>query len=100
MQINEEGQTVESRLVTERRLSLERVLSLEKSSNDPIKNGITCCKVKAEVAEALPELAAFFSEAGNAGHGVAREHTKTQVCLLYTSPSPRDATLSRMPSSA
>ena len=26
------------------------------------------------------------------------EHTT--VCLLYTSPSPRDATLSRMPSSA
>ena len=25
---------------------------------------------------------------------------KNKVCLLYTSPSPRDATLSRMPSSA
>ena len=25
---------------------------------------------------------------------------KVKVCLLYTSPSPRDATLSRMPSSA
>ena len=25
---------------------------------------------------------------------------KTSTCLLYTSPSPRDATLSRMPSSA
>ena len=25
---------------------------------------------------------------------------KTRDCLLYTSPSPRDATLSRMPSSA
>ena len=25
---------------------------------------------------------------------------KTCICLLYTSPSPRDATLSRMPSSA
>ena len=25
---------------------------------------------------------------------------KSGVCLLYTSPSPRDATLSRMPSSA
>ena len=25
---------------------------------------------------------------------------ETYVCLLYTSPSPRDATLSRMPSSA
>ena len=26
--------------------------------------------------------------------------TATKACLLYTSPSPRDATLSRMPSSA
>ena len=26
--------------------------------------------------------------------------TNTNICLLYTSPSPRDATLSRMPSSA
>ena len=30
----------------------------------------------------------------------AEEKTKTEGCLLYTSPSPRDATLSRMPSSA
>ena len=28
------------------------------------------------------------------------DHTQPQTCLLYTSPSPRDATLSRMPSSA
>ena len=34
----------------------------------------------------------------NAG-GVGSTPT-TQTCLLYTSPSPRDATLSRMPSSA
>ena len=26
--------------------------------------------------------------------------TEESICLLYTSPSPRDATLSRMPSSA
>ena len=26
--------------------------------------------------------------------------TMDEICLLYTSPSPRDATLSRMPSSA
>ena len=35
--------------------------------------------------------------------GVRYEHIKTERfnhCLLYTSPSPRDATLSRMPSSA
>ena len=30
-------------------------------------------------------------------HGVP---TSNRICLLYTSPSPRDATLSRMPSSA
>ena len=28
------------------------------------------------------------------------EHILLNICLLYTSPSPRDATLSRMPSSA
>ena len=31
---------------------------------------------------------------------VRREYDRTVGCLLYTSPSPRDATLSRMPSSA
>ena len=30
----------------------------------------------------------------------ARDLTRRKSCLLYTSPSPRDATLSRMPSSA
>ena len=35
--------------------------------------------------------AGSHANAGIAGH---------QACLLYTSPSPRDATLSRMPSSA
>ena len=34
----------------------------------------------------------------NFGSGSSREHAA--CCLLYTSPSPRDATLSRMPSSA
>ena len=32
--------------------------------------------------------------------GVAALHEHPYTCLLYTSPSPRDATLSRMPSSA
>ena len=33
-------------------------------------------------------------------HAHTHTHTRTRTCLLYTSPSPRDATLSRMPSSA
>ena len=36
-----------------------------------------------------------FAETKRAGGG-----TLLKTCLLYTSPSPRDATLSRMPSSA
>ena len=32
--------------------------------------------------------------------GCEDEVASNQSCLLYTSPSPRDATLSRMPSSA
>ena len=34
------------------------------------------------------------------GSGHAEKNEPLRFCLLYTSPSPRDATLSRMPSSA
>ena len=37
---------------------------------------------------------------GNPTNGVLRYVLDLTACLLYTSPSPRDATLSRMPSSA
>ena len=33
-------------------------------------------------------------------NGLHRYNNQDHACLLYTSPSPRDATLSRMPSSA
>ena len=41
-------------------------------------------------------------DAGSVAHDVAGiwNHLDRKTCLLYTSPSPRDATLSRMPSSA
>ena len=38
---------------------------------------------------------------GKVKHGVAgKRHRLISHCLLYTSPSPRDRSLSRMPSSA
>ena len=43
----------------------------------------------------LPLSATHASSVENAGAGA-----RAGACLLYTSPSPRDATLSRMPSSA
>ena len=55
----------------------------------------------------LPEAAAFLAasraaladEAEPAGESMVLDRL-CNACLLYTSPSPRDATLSRMPSSA
>ena len=63
---------------------------------------------------ATPKKRSFFSEAkqrmfghvydyGKDGESQSKDshhQTNTSNCLLYTSPSPRDATLSRMPSSA
>ena len=34
------------------------------------------------------------------GNGIALDDVMLETCLLYTSPSPRDGLLSRMPSSA
>ena len=50
-----------------------------------------------------PSHTAVASEAVLSYTYVARPHLRSlspKICLLYTSPSPRDATLSRMPSSA
>ena len=48
----------------------------------------------------VPAPATFF-EQSPMKPGLTRVATKRfYSCLLYTSPSPRDATLSRMPSSA
>ena len=46
---------------------------------------------------------AVFPSIGKGGIGIGGAHGKGEVfvgCLLYTSPSPRDRSLSRMPSSA
>ena len=40
------------------------------------------------------------TESDTGGAGIPGDVSNVQPCLLYTSPSPRDATLSRMPSSA
>ena len=53
---------------------------------------------------ATPALAQFQNVGSidfpTSASGEAQQHFLRGVCLLYTSPSPRDATLSRMPSSA
>ena len=44
------------------------------------------------------EVHAVYVDLGQPGED--RQQVLDKACLLYTSPSPRDATLSRMPSSA
>ena len=70
-----------------------------------------------ENADALADIICRAERDGSHSHGLFRvpgyikalrsgkvdgkaKPTIKHVCLLYTSPSPRDATLSRMPSSA
>ena len=53
---------------------------------------------KAYEALADPETRARYDQFGEAGLGGAAG--MPDICLLYTSPSPRDTSSSRMPSSA
>ena len=53
-----------------------------------------------EVAGLISRGRCAFNLSGGPGDDKAREGEEEEDCLLYTSPSPRDATLSRMPSSA
>ena len=46
------------------------------------------------------KLLAAEMAAGDYSRVIADAVAQVEACLLYTSPSPRDATLSRMPSSA
>ena len=61
--------------------------------------GFTLCAT----GPAMAQFDLLDGWSGSAGLGVlftSGNSENTNVCLLYTSPSPRDATLSRMPSSA
>ena len=51
----------------------------------------------------LPSVVHYGAEStqvGGAALALANEQPENTICLLYTSPSPRDGLLSRMPSSA
>ena len=54
-----------------------------------------------QLSEVSPDNPVVLTHAsGHATFANARAMEMSGICLLYTSPSPRDATLSRMPSSA
>ena len=59
----------------------------------------TKAEYEAQIASLEADAAAKLKKAGEAGAG-AQQEAVAEACLLYTSPSPRDGLLSRMPSSA
>ena len=83
----------------------KQTILLEEFIKDPIKNSISTPSGKIEI---FSETIESFDYKDCPGHPIWLEQdewlgsplTKQYPCLLYTSPSPRDATLSRMPSSA
>ena len=48
----------------------------------------------------IEQFTSSSNDSGVVGIPASQGPTVANTCLLYTSPSPRDATLSRMPSSA
>ena len=76
----------------------EVVVSLGKAFGTLVKrSGGREIAISGDIRLTTPDLINFFKE-GVLSTGV--DVINIGICLLYTSPSPRDATLSRMPSSA
>ena len=76
-------------------------------SNDPItleiiQNALTATADEMFAAMGKTAMSSIIYEVLDMGSGItdAEGRIASSGCLLYTSPSPRDATLSRMPSSA
>ena len=64
----------------------------------PVVDGAAIAALRADVARLTAERDQSRADTTNAVR--AREVAERERCLLYTSPSPRDRTRSRMPSSA
>ena len=58
------------------------------------------CGCQAEILAKLESFNRSASVKDRIASAMVLEAEQAGTCLLYTSPSPRDATLSRMPSSA
>ena len=81
-------------------MSKEEILeSISKMSVMEVVELISDMEEKFGVSAAAA-VAAAPAAAGGDGGAAAEEQTEFDVCLLYTSPSPRDRQKSRMPSSA
>ena len=75
----------------------EADMAFDRNASLPHQIGQVTGSVAADLTQDTSRRIYWLLNALQASGEVINEHT---FCLLYTSPSPRDATLSRMPSSA
>ena len=91
--------------------SLQQRLDAQRATSDAIQQEFetTCAQLEKKYSQQLKYDEEVHSrkthEMSKVNSDLKAENEKLEVssflsCLLYTSPSPRDATLSRMPSSA
>ena len=75
--------------------SLQSQLETRQEHANDLRNEINYIQQKIDDLEDPDKLEVILRQ-----HGYGLPGENIYICLLYTSPSPRDATLSRMPSSA
>ena len=88
--------------VTEQQLETDRMI-LNFGPHHPSTHGTLRIIMELEgetVMKAIPEIGYLHSGFEKLGEDLDFNQYITITCLLYTSPSPRDGLLSRMPSSA
>ena len=73
---------------------------MSRKKTQPKKNVVPDPKFNSTIIPKLINNIMYDGKRGVAAKIVYDAIDKIKTCLLYTSPSPRDATLSRMPSSA
>ena len=90
--------------ITKKLLNVEPKLVLDLSTNTKVQfiglNNILQAKTSASEPTGVYIHRGINNNNNNVSSVRSNSNTNTNTCLLYTSPSPRDATLSRMPSSA
>ena len=87
-------------LTAEDERELSRLIEEGREAQEKLDAGKRSADLKAKVAKAAHAKDRFIRSNLRLVVSIARRYPLPQGCLLYTSPSPRDATLSRMPSSA
>ena len=89
--------TTETLRLTERTVKNTKLRERFNTARGQVNEGLSIAQAF-QRNQFMPDLAVDILTVGENTGNLA--HSMNEICLLYTSPSPRDGLLSRMPSSA